>query len=69
MILIYNTVENQQTLQIEIRLCKATGVRWDSLEHKEESTVDQRAYPTSNRRNPVDWNRVEAEVIWSVLPR
>ena len=50
--------------QVEIRLCKATGVRWDSLEHKEQTDANSgRAYPTSNRRDPVDWDRVEAEVM------
>ena len=49
---------------MEIRLCKATGVRWESLEHKEITDVNQRVYPTSNRRNPVDWDRVEAEVVY-----
>ncbi|XP_063693810.1 protein SGT1 homolog [Bolinopsis microptera] len=49
--------------KVEIRLCKATGVRWDSLEHKEQTDANSgRAYPTSNRRDPVDWDRVEAEV-------
>ena len=51
--------------QVEIRLMKGTGVRWDSLEGKEQAGTSQRVYPSSNRsRNPVDWDKVEAEVTW-----
>ena len=49
--------------QVEIRLMKATGVRWDSLEGKDQAGINQRAYPSSNiSRDPVDWDKVEAEV-------
>ena len=59
----YSKLPRCPHIKVEIRLRKATGVRWDSLEHKETMDVNQRVYPTSNRRNPVDWDRVEAEVM------
>merc|ERR1712113_399588 len=50
--------------KVEIQLKKATAVRWETLEQKEEGGIsNQRNYPTSNRRNPVDWDKVEAEVV------
>ena len=50
--------------KVEIQLKKATAVRWETLEQREEGgNTNQRNYPTSNRRNPVDWDKVEAEVI------
>ncbi|KAK2707026.1 protein SGT1 homolog [Artemia franciscana] len=60
--------------KIEVKLKKAEGIHWNTLERKEESAVkpavimkssdisveEQPAYPTSSKKK-VDWSRVEAE--------
>lgn len=49
--------------KVEIKLAKATAGQWESLERKEDAASSQRVYPSSHQRDPVDWDKVEQDVV------